>query len=276
MCQQKCAQPTLDIFRWLSWLGAAQGSSGAKKSALVPELGRGRAEPGRGITRLGDMLGSAKLNGMAGHSAIFGDCFSHTQGTKASRSRGARALYYPMSPPQNNEYNPSRPASYDLSNLPLHTEQDYWQTINDLSLASKVQRVKITKQTGISRLPLCAASPAFIHLTFFPVDPFHIFYENCMAFIWDTWTANSKLMDRIHLAEDKARRFGEAVAAAIKLSHRLFVGQSGICSSRGTVNTRFTNGWHSYIGTHCLSEWSLGLMQPFWRIFRILSQQLNL
>ena len=31
-------------------------------------------------TALGDMLGSAKLNGMAGHSAIYGDCFSMVKG----------------------------------------------------------------------------------------------------------------------------------------------------------------------------------------------------
>src|SRR5215510_13720208 len=29
---------------------------------------------------LGDMLRSAKLNGMAGHSAIYGDCFSMVKG----------------------------------------------------------------------------------------------------------------------------------------------------------------------------------------------------
>ncbi|EDR01424.1 uncharacterized protein LACBIDRAFT_311006 [Laccaria bicolor S238N-H82] len=90
------------------------------------------------------MLGSSKLNGMAGHSAIFSDHFSHTQGAKASRSRGAQALYYPMSPPQNKEYNPSWPASYDLSNLPICTEEDYWETIHKLSSPCKPQQAKIT------------------------------------------------------------------------------------------------------------------------------------
>ncbi|KAF8995357.1 hypothetical protein BDQ17DRAFT_1190794, partial [Cyathus striatus] len=40
---------------------------------------------------LGDMLGSAKLNGMAGHSAIYGDHFTTVQSAKASKTRGARA-----------------------------------------------------------------------------------------------------------------------------------------------------------------------------------------
>jgi Transposase family tnp2 len=74
---------------------------------------------------LGDMLGSAKLNRMAGHSAIFGDRFSHVQGAKASVSQGARALYYPMNPPANDKYNPSRPPSYNLTNLPMCQEEDY-------------------------------------------------------------------------------------------------------------------------------------------------------
>ena len=174
---------------------------------------------------LGDMLGSAKLNGMAGHSAIFGDRFSLVQGAKASLNRGARALYYPMSPPENDKYNPSRPASYDLNNLPLRQETEYWATINRLSAASsKQQRAKITKETGISRLPLCAASEAFIHPTFFPIDPFHLFYENCMAFIWDLWTSTSKPTERIHLPESKARKFGEAVAAASETLPPAFCG----------------------------------------------------
>jgi hypothetical protein len=39
----------------LSWLGAAQGSSGPKKSAQAPEPSCGRAEPGRGNTSSTDL-----------------------------------------------------------------------------------------------------------------------------------------------------------------------------------------------------------------------------
>lgn len=45
---------------------------------------------------LGDMLGSAKINGMAGHMAIFGDRFSLVQGARSSRAKGSKALYYPI------------------------------------------------------------------------------------------------------------------------------------------------------------------------------------
>jgi len=56
---------------------------------------------------LGDMLGSAKLNGMAGHSAVCRDQFSKVQGACSSLQKGAKAQYYPMSPPDNEkwEYN---------------------------------------------------------------------------------------------------------------------------------------------------------------------------
>jgi hypothetical protein len=139
---------------------------------------------------LRDMLGSAKLSGMAGHSAIFGDRFSLVQEACSKVSRGAKAQYYPMSPPDTDDkqYNSNCPA-YDLNNLPMHTESHYWSTIEKLSEATTKKTVDdIVKTTGISRLPLCAASPAFSHPNFFPPDPFHLIYENCMAFIFDLWT----------------------------------------------------------------------------------------
>ena len=42
--------PFYNFFVGLAGSGLAQGGPGAKESALAPELGRGRAEPGRGIT----------------------------------------------------------------------------------------------------------------------------------------------------------------------------------------------------------------------------------
>jgi hypothetical protein len=41
---------------------------------------------------LGDMLGSAKLNGMSGHTAIFGDRFSLVKGAKSSLEKGASTV----------------------------------------------------------------------------------------------------------------------------------------------------------------------------------------
>ncbi|KAF8148929.1 hypothetical protein B0H34DRAFT_828287 [Crassisporium funariophilum] len=131
-----------------------------------------------------------------------------------------------MNPPENDEYNPQRPPSYNLLQLPMRNEEDYWKIIKALGAShSKAQRAKITKDTGISRLPLCAASKAFVHPTFFPLDPFHLFYKNCMAYIWDLWTTITNPAETaLHLPIDKARQFGEAVSAAMKTLPPAFCG----------------------------------------------------
>ena len=174
---------------------------------------------------LGDMLGSAKLNGMAGHSAIFGDRFSMVQGARSSTKKGAKAQYYPISPPETDKYNPTRPRKYDLDHLPIRTEESYWNTIQNLEQASsKSARNAITQQTGVSRLPLCAASPAYVHPTFFPIDPFHLFYANCGPLFWDMWTTDSLSTEIIHLPKEKARRFGELVSEAMSTLPASFCG----------------------------------------------------
>ena len=174
----------------------------------------------------GDMLGSAKINGMAGHTAKHGDRLTTVQGAKASTKKGAKALYYPMTPPENDKFNPQRPPSYNLTQLPMRNEEDYWKAIKALeSSHSKAQKSKITKDTGISRLPLCAASQAFTHPAFFPIDPFHLFYENDMAYIWDLWTIHTKPDEiNLHLPTEKAQRFGEAISAAMKTLPPSFCG----------------------------------------------------
>src|SRR5262249_11140983 len=148
-------------------------------------------------------LGSAKLNGMAGHSAIFGDRFSLVQA--ASSSISSKAQYYPLNPPQNYIHNPSRPR-YDDGEIPLQTQHDYWSTIALLhkSSNSKADMTRITKATGISKMPLCAASKAFIHPSFFPLDPFHLFMENDAPFLWDLWTSTgySQVEEPIHMPEE--------------------------------------------------------------------------
>ena len=177
------------------------------------------------VMALGDMLGSAKLNGMAGHTAIFGDRFSMVQGAKSSLIKGVKSQYYPMDPPENDRYNPSRPPRYDLSRIPMRSQATYWETIERLGAATtKKERSEITKATGVSRLPLCAASVAFMHPTFFPLDPFHLFYENIMAFIWDIWTVLSKSGEIVHLPAEKAQELGRLVALAMSTLPPAFCG----------------------------------------------------
>ncbi|EDR04701.1 uncharacterized protein LACBIDRAFT_304028 [Laccaria bicolor S238N-H82] len=114
------------------------------------------------------------------------------------------------------KYNPDRPEAYNLANLPMRTAQSYWEIIKKLFAAtSKTARVVITKSTGVSWLPLCAASRAFLHPTYFPLDPFHLFYKNGTAFIRDIWTIFSSETETIHLPANKAWEFGSLVAKAM-------------------------------------------------------------
>jgi hypothetical protein len=77
--------------------------------------------------------------------------------------------------------------------------------------AAKGNKTKITEivqTTGVSGLPICAASPAFSHPFFFPLDPFHLFYENCVPHFWDTWVTHSKPLDIVHMTKDIASKLG--------------------------------------------------------------------
>jgi hypothetical protein len=173
---------------------------------------------------LGDMLGSAKLNGMAGHSAVHGDRFSMVMAARASIQPKSKYQYYPISPPEAEKYNAGRP-KYNLDKLPIRTESSYWNIINQLQNAtSKAHSATITRETGVSHSPLCAASPAFVHPSFFPLDPFHLLYENCMAFLWDLWVTMSAASEIIHLGPDRASKFGKLVSEAMSTLPASFCG----------------------------------------------------
>lgn len=172
----------------------------------------------------GDMLGSAKLSGMAGHSALYGDRFSLVQGARPAKEKGAKAQYYPISPPQKERFNPERDV-IDLASLPLRGQRHYWQTIKRLESArTKQEHQRIVKETGISRLTICAASPAFLHPSFFPLDPFHLFYENCMVHIWDLWVTHSSIDEKIHMDAEMASSLGEEIEKAVKTLPSSFSG----------------------------------------------------
>ncbi|KAI0038424.1 hypothetical protein FA95DRAFT_1505691 [Auriscalpium vulgare] len=98
----------------------------------------------------------------------------------------------------------------------MRNENDYRKTLDKLNkAATKTARAKITRETGVSRMPLCMAMPAFLHPSFFPLDPFHLIYENCMAYFWDLWTTFSSPGEIMHIKTDKAREFGRLVADAV-------------------------------------------------------------
>ena len=171
----------------------------------------------------GDMLGSAKLSGMAGHSAVYGDRFSLVQGARPTDAKGSKFQYYPISPPQKEIHNKYRPI-VDMKNLPLRTQIHYWETIKRLESATKSEQKKIVTETGISRLTLCAASPAFSHPSFFPLDPFHLFYENCMPHIWDIWVTHSTEEEVVHMPKSMASDLGEEIEKAMNTLPSSFSG----------------------------------------------------
>lgn len=58
-------------------------------------------------------------------------------------------------------------------------------------------------------------SAAFLHPTFFPLDPFHLFYENCAPHIWDLWNSPTSRGEIIYLDREKAADFGRCVVDAM-------------------------------------------------------------
>ncbi|KAF9523527.1 hypothetical protein CPB83DRAFT_871593 [Crepidotus variabilis] len=120
------------------------------------------------------------------------------------------------------KFNPGRP-HYSTDNLPMHTQEQYWDTINCLTnAATKKDETEITQATGVSRLPLCVASPAFIHPSFFPLNPFHLFYENCMVFLWDTMTSPTSTSEPIHFS--KSAQLGVLIPPAMETLPSSFCG----------------------------------------------------
>ncbi|TEB24831.1 hypothetical protein FA13DRAFT_1906043 [Coprinellus micaceus] len=171
------------------------------------------------------MLGSAKLSRLGGHIAFLGDRFSLVQAARASIEKKAKALYYPVEPPNNEKYNPTRPPKYNLKDLPRRSQAHYWKVIELLNLAkTKTARATISRDSGIVALPACAASPAFLHPSYFPLDPFHLFYENITPFLWDLWTVDSTPGESVHVPSPKIARFGVLVAEAMRTLPPAFCG----------------------------------------------------
>ena len=210
----------IESFLWITFVQMAKASEGLWMYDAVDSsyfLNRAFIS-----MALGDMLGSAKINGMAGHMAIHGDRYSMVQAARSSLTKGSKALYYPSNPPQSSTYNPDR-SGYDLRNLPLRTQSQYWRIIQQLEDAkSKKEKTNIVKATGVSRLPLCATSKAFIHPTYFPIDPFHLFYENIALFIWDLWTILAGTNDKVYFRH--AAALGKLIPEAMTTLPPVFCG----------------------------------------------------
>ena len=144
---------------------------------------------------------------------------------------GVKFQYYPLSPPKENDekgndINKDRP-NFDPYNLPIREIEGYWKTIKELDAAKgkKTQCADIVKKTGVSGIPTCAASLAFSHPFFFPLDPFHLFYENCMPHFWDTWISDNSLSETVHMSKDIAIRLGTEIEEAMATLPSSFSGR---------------------------------------------------
>ena len=173
---------------------------------------------------LGDMLGSAKLSRMAGHMALYGCRFSMVRGARPSNDKGAKAQYYPLSTPQKEIKDDCPP--FEVSNLKIRDLEEYWKTIERLENVknNKAKTIEIVQETGVSGLPICAASPAFSHPFFFPLDPFHLFYENCMPHFWDIWVTSSDSSEIVYMSQDVASRLGALAESAMETLSSSFCG----------------------------------------------------
>jgi hypothetical protein len=178
------------------------------------------------VIMLGDMLGSAKVNGMSGHTAFHGDRFSMIQGARTSRKAGVKSQYYPLKAPDNSgrQYNPGRPV-YTASEIETREQGAYWGVLSKLAnVKSKAEAARISKETGIARIPMAASSPAFVHPSFFPLDPFHLFYENCMPWLWDIWSVDARSNESVWISPRKLEKLGRHITSAMRTLPPSFCG----------------------------------------------------
>ena len=110
--------------------------------------------------------------------------------------------------------------------MPIRTIENYWETIKRLDAVkcNKTQYGDIVKETGISGLSISAASLTFSHPFFFPLDPFHLFYENCMPHFWDTWIVFSEPSEIVHMSQEIASTLGAEAEKAIATLPSSFCG----------------------------------------------------
>ena len=73
-------------------------------------------------------------------------------------------------------------------------------------------------------MTLATASHAFLHPSYFPIDPFHLFFENIMPLLWDIWTSLSTPEELVHLSKEMAAQLGQLVADGMKTLPPVFCG----------------------------------------------------
>lgn len=125
---------------------------------------------------LADMMGSMKVNSSTGPSGVYACRFSKVAGCKPGAGR--RRQYFAISSEYIGVANPDR-EKYDYYMLPMRNEKEFMETIEKLNNEkSPTARKLITRNTGVTHLPMFAASPGWTYPTFYPMDCLHQLYAN--------------------------------------------------------------------------------------------------
>ncbi|KAE8230240.1 hypothetical protein CF326_g4764 [Tilletia indica] len=131
---------------------------------------------------------------------------------------GKRSAYFPLrTPPSLRSLPPNlaRPYQYSTLSLPMRTDDGYRSHIAALDAApSKTKKKEVGTSTGVAALPLLAYSPGFSHPDFFPLDVFHLFSYNTLAFMWEIFHKKADPGDPVTFTPSLSEDFGERVEAA--------------------------------------------------------------
>ncbi|RXW12674.1 hypothetical protein EST38_g13181 [Candolleomyces aberdarensis] len=166
----------------------------------------------------GDMPAVAMLMLMKGHNGIFPCRMCKIRGLLKP---GTTTHYVPLIAPRSLPIPPGHPQSYDPSNLPLRSHQEFLQ---DGAYAQSAPNVTQSEQraraSGIKGQPLLALLPSLFFPFSFPFDFMHLIYENVIKTLISFWCGTFKDLDHNDEAYsiDKTvwDAIGEATAAAGK------------------------------------------------------------
>lgn len=165
---------------------------------------------------LADMMGSMKVNSSTGPSGVYACRFSKVAGCRPGI--GKRRQYFAITSEYIAVANPTRD-KYDYYMLPMRNEKEFMETIEKLNNeTSSTARKLIIRNSGVTHLPMFAASPGWTYPTFYPMDCLHQLYANHANHI-------HRLNIEIGLfSNNRHAKFGAMLDAAMKTLPPIFCG----------------------------------------------------
>lgn len=135
----------------------------------------------------------------------------------------------------------------------MTSKADYWKIIDELLAAhSKQAHARVTKKSGISSMPFAVASKAFIHPSYNLLDPFHLFFENIVALLWDIWSVDSRPGFSPYIFwKSSIGNLVSLLRRQVLHYHLHSVVWSVILISREIANTKSMSGWPFFTGISC-------------------------